>query len=178
MSGLSRPAAFMMSTISVETTARLTICWIASSRSAALFLPVAGAALDQRRADRLEEADFIADCLRLVARRRQRERLGERQHRIGVAAVRALLALLGRLLGGVCLLQRQHPVDGPGHDRQARLRRRLGSQGRPVVEPAFRVGAEHGADDLVLLQQHRDGLGLVDAGLVAVAGRNTGRARS
>jgi hypothetical protein len=39
MSGLSMPAARMMSTISVETTARLTICWIASSRSAALLSP-------------------------------------------------------------------------------------------------------------------------------------------
>ena len=35
----------MMSTISVETTARLTICWIASSRSAALFLPSPGTLL-------------------------------------------------------------------------------------------------------------------------------------
>ncbi len=33
MSGLWIPAAFRMSTISVETTARLTICWMASSRS-------------------------------------------------------------------------------------------------------------------------------------------------
>ncbi|MEY9634155.1 hypothetical protein ABIF66_002384 [Bradyrhizobium japonicum] len=37
MSGLSNPAAFMMSTISVDSTARLTICWIASSCSVALF---------------------------------------------------------------------------------------------------------------------------------------------
>ena len=42
---LSSPAAFMMSTISVETTARLTICWIASSRSAALLLPSPGTLL-------------------------------------------------------------------------------------------------------------------------------------
>jgi hypothetical protein len=33
MSGDWMPAAFRMSTISVETTARLTICWMASSRS-------------------------------------------------------------------------------------------------------------------------------------------------
>ncbi|MCY1555377.1 hypothetical protein D9M68_920340 [compost metagenome] len=33
MSGLLMPAAARMSTISVETTARLTICWIANSRS-------------------------------------------------------------------------------------------------------------------------------------------------
>jgi hypothetical protein len=45
MSGLSSPAAFMMSMISVETTARLTICWIASSRSASVFLPSPGTLL-------------------------------------------------------------------------------------------------------------------------------------
>ena len=44
-------------------------------------------------------------------------------------------------------------------------------QSRPIVEPALGVGPEHGADDLVLLQQHPNGLGFVDAGLVAaVAG--------
>jgi hypothetical protein len=35
----------MMSTISVDTTALLTICWIANSRSAVLFLPSPGALL-------------------------------------------------------------------------------------------------------------------------------------
>ena len=44
-----------------------------------------------------------------------------------------------------------------------------GIQRRPVVEAALGVGPEHGPDDLVLLQQHPNGLGLVDAGLFAVA---------
>ena len=103
----------MMSTISVETTARLTICWMASSRSAALLLPSPAVRFDQRRADRLEEADLIADVARLVARRRQGESLGERQHRIGIAAVRALLALVRCLLRGVVLLRASAPNPSP-----------------------------------------------------------------
>jgi hypothetical protein len=38
-----------MSTISVEITARLTICWIASSRWAVLFLPSPGKLLPMLR---------------------------------------------------------------------------------------------------------------------------------
>ena len=49
---------------------------------------------------------------------------------------------------------------------------------RPVVEPALGIGPEHGADDLVLLQQHANGLGFVDAGLLAVAAGVLRRARS
>jgi len=45
MSGLSSPAASMMSTISVDTRARLTICWMVSSRSAVLLLPSPGTLL-------------------------------------------------------------------------------------------------------------------------------------
>ena len=65
MSGLWSPAAFMMSTISVETTARLTICWIASSRSAGERLPSPGALFDERSLDRLKEPDLVADRARL-----------------------------------------------------------------------------------------------------------------
>ena len=49
---------------------------------------------------------------------------------------------------------------------------------RPVVEPALGVGPEHGADDLVFLQQDPNGFGFVDAGLLAVAAANIARARS
>ena len=65
------------------------------------LLAVAGHALDQRGADRLEEADLVADFAGLIARRRQRERLRERHHGVGIAPMRALLAFLGRLLGGI-----------------------------------------------------------------------------
>jgi hypothetical protein len=78
--------------------------------------------------------------------------------------VRALLGLLVRLPGGVGLLRRQDPVDGARHERQALHRRRVGGQGRAVVEAVRRVRAEHVADGLDLLQQERHGLGLVDAG--------------
>jgi hypothetical protein len=49
-----------MSTISVETTARLMICWMASSRSAALR-PAPAGALHQGGADRLKQTDFLAN---------------------------------------------------------------------------------------------------------------------
>ena len=119
MSGLSSPAAFMMSTISVETTARLTICWIASSRSAALFLPSPGTLLTSAARIAWKKPTSSRMARGLVACGGERERLGQRQHRIRKAPVRALLAFLGRLLGRVVLLERQHPVDGPRHDRQA-----------------------------------------------------------
>ena len=45
MSRLSISATRMMSTISVETTAQFTICWMAKSRSAVVLLPSPGALL-------------------------------------------------------------------------------------------------------------------------------------
>ena len=112
----------MMSTISVETTARLTICWIASSRSAAVFLPSPGTLLTRAARIAWKKPTSSRIAAGRIARRRQRECLGERQHRIGIPAMRPLLAVVGGLLGGVRLLQGQHPVDGTGHDGETRLR--------------------------------------------------------
>ena len=68
-----------MSTISVETTARLTICCTARSRSAEDF-PTQVNTLGERRTDGLEETHFVADAARLVAGGGKCERPGERQH--------------------------------------------------------------------------------------------------
>jgi len=83
--------------------------------------------------------------------------------------VGALLGLVRGLLGSVVLLHRQDPVDRAGHGCQAHLRGRPWRQGWAVVEAAGRLGAVHGTDDLILLHQDPDRLGLVDPGLVAVA---------
>ena len=118
MSGLSRPAAFMMSTISVETTARLTICWIASSRCAAPFVPFPGVLLMSaaRIAWKNPTSSRMAAASSLAAD--SAKALVRGDHGVRIAAVRALLALVGGLFGRVGLLHRQHPVDGPRHDGQ------------------------------------------------------------
>src|SRR5690606_36004525 len=120
MSGLFSPAACRMSTISVETTARLTICWMASSRSCRVT-PEPAPLLARAAPDGLEETDFLADGSRLVRGRRQGIRLGQGQHGILIAPMRVLLALLGRFLSGQPLLQVEYPLDGAGHHGQAFL---------------------------------------------------------
>ncbi|MEY9634156.1 hypothetical protein ABIF66_002385 [Bradyrhizobium japonicum] len=135
------------------------------------FLSIPGHALDQCGADCLKEPNLITDRLGFIARRGQGERLRERHHSIGIASMGALLAVLTRLLGGVGLLERQHPVQGTGHDCKPRLGCGGRAQRRPVVEPTLDVRSKHGADDFVLLHEHADRLGLVDPDLFgAVSG--------
>ena len=125
--------------------------------------------LEQGCSDGLEEADLVADGAGLVGGSSESERLGQGHDGVGIAAVRALLALVRRLLGGVFLRKRQNPLHRAGHDGEARLRRRGPVQRRAIVEAADRVGPEHRLHDLIPLQHLLDGFRLVDAGLVAVA---------
>ncbi len=78
--------------------------------------------------------------------------------------MRRFLALWRRFLRRPVLLAVQNPLDGSGHHRKPRLRRPI--EPRAVVE-----AVEHVAHDFELLQHHRNGLGLVDAGLRAVTRR-------
>ena len=147
MSGFLRPAAAKMSTTSSETTAREMICRMAWSSSSSV-LRLAGRALGQHRAHRLEEADVVADAQRLRVRHRQ----GEGLRQLGDGAQQSRLAVL---LGQDVLLRRRQ-------QREPFLRRAR----RPEV-PVEAV--EQPRADLVLLQHHRDGLGLVDGRLAGAA---------
>ncbi len=114
ISGVLMPAAARMSTISVETTARIEqICWMAKSRGRPDSLP-ASLRLGQRGAHGLEEADLVADRAGLVAGGGQREGSGQAEHGVLIAPVRLPLAFVGRLAGRASLLAGQHPFDRPG----------------------------------------------------------------
>ena len=113
-------------------------------------------ALRERRPDGLKKTHLVADFSRFVAGGCEGERLGERQNSVVEAAMRAFLAFLGRFPGRLALLHVEHPLDRAGKGSEPLLRR--AAKPGAVVETV-----EHVAHDLVLLQQHGDGLGLVDA---------------
>ena len=76
----------------------------------------------------------------------------------------SLLSFFGRLPGGLASLHVEDPLDRSGQSQEPFLRGP--SQSRPVVETV-----EHVLHDLVLLQHHGDGLGLVDTGVLPVLAR-------
>ena len=156
MSGFFRPAAAKMSTTSSETTALETICRIAwSSSSSVLRSP--GSALRQHGAHRLEEADVVADA--------------QAPRRCGTASANAcdssVTARSSRALPSSCARMCSCAA---GQQRQPLLRR--------ARRPAAPVEAvEQAAADLVLLEHHGDGFGLVDRGLAGAAALRVGRER-
>ena len=123
MSGFLRPAAAKMSTTSSETTA-LRDDLPDGVVELLVGLALAGRALGEHRAHRLEEADVVADAQRLVVRHRQRERLRQ----LGDGAQQPRLAVL--LRQDVLLRRRQQ--------RQPllrRARRSSGDQSKPWKRP-------------------------------------------
>ena len=160
MSGVVMPAAARMSTISVETTARSKICWIANSRSALLF-PEPSADFTRAARTVLEEADFIADVAGLIACGGQGECLGKREHCILIAAVFAALAVLAGFLSRGVVLVTKYPFDRFGEHDEALMRR--ASQASRIIEAVV-----HGLHDLVLLKQHGNRFGLIDPGLTLI----------
>jgi hypothetical protein len=108
-----------MSTISVETTARLTICWMASSRSLPGHSP--GPPL-LTSAARIAWKKPTSSRIRAPRRARgQGEGLGEGQHAIGKASAAPALLLASGVfsLSPPMLLLVENPLDGAGHHGQA-----------------------------------------------------------
>ena len=122
--------------ISVETTARLTICCTAKIPLGRRYAR-AWRALGKRRTHGLEESHLIADVARLVARPRECEPLRELEHRVVESAMRSLLTFLGRLPVRVALLHLEDPLDGAGKRDEPFLRRACESGA--VVEPVEHV---------------------------------------
>lgn len=119
--------------------------------------------LDQHGAHRLKEAHLDAHLSGLVAGAAEREPLAQGEHSVLVAAVGALLGLVVLFADGLLVLLALDEVNGVGQEREA-----LGAAG--LLKAGVVKAVEHGPDNVELLEENGDRLGLIHARLLAVLG--------